>query len=255
MNRSNLVGTICYYPNNSDFYFFGFDTFDVKVPTPTFANKTPEVKKIEKGQSDNRDMVFKIICNLCGITSNSTEGTQLQGACENFNGIFINNQKSVDYHGKSVGILYGITNYVKNIRYCLRLDTSRILLAKPNLQFIKFSRKTSALSKNGSNYDDDDSMVSRLPTGSVVEGDDFDNIDICKLVSEPKKLPVDKTQTLLDDGVNVVLLDELTILQPGGDIKNFGTRGKKIRDILINASKLQTVIPEASKEYKQCLTS
>ena len=256
MNKSTLVGTICYYPNNSDFYFFGFDTFVVKVPTPTYANKSQEDKNIEEGPRRNRDMVFEIICKLCGITEDSEQGLKLHTECENFYGIFIDTQKPGNNRsGKSFGILYGTTNYVKNIRYCLRLDTSRLPGSKPSLQFIKFSRKTVALSKTGSEYSLNlNRGVSELPTGSKMEGEDFEDIDICKLDSEPTKLSDDTLQTLLEHVDNVVLLHELTSLQFSGDIKNFGTRGKKTPEILINASKLRNEVQEASDAYKECLT-
>jgi len=75
---------------------------------------------------------------------------------------------------------------------------------------------------------------------------------ICEIGSTPELL--NSEERILDDGDNVVLLDELTSL-PSGDIKNFGTRGKKTPEILINASILQNEAPPPSEEYTQCLTS
>lgn len=228
----------------------------LKFPPPRFKTdnniKELEFTKIEEGPRRNRDMVFKIICKLCGITEDSEQGLKLHTECENFNGIFINNQKPGYDRGVGFGVRYGTTNYVNNIRYCLRLDTSRILLAKPTLQFIKYSIKISATSKSGSIVGL--TTASKLPTGIKKEGEDYDDIDICKLDSEPTKLSDDKLQTLLEHDDNVVLLHELTSLSPGRDIKNFGTRGKNTLEILINASKLQTEVPEASDAYKECVT-
>jgi hypothetical protein len=84
---------------------------------------------------------------------------------------------------------------------------------------------------------------------------EFSSIDICKLDKKPNTLSDKNLQTLLDDGDNVVLLDELTSLT---DIKMFGTRGimKKSEEIFTNASYLSNVyVPKASKEYTKCLTS
>jgi hypothetical protein len=75
---------------------------------------------------------------------------------------------------------------------------------------------------------------------------------ICEIGSRPDLL--NSEERILDDGDNVVLLNELTSLK-SGDIKIFGTRGKNIRDILINASKSQNEAPPPSEEYTQCLTA
>jgi hypothetical protein len=231
MNKSTLVGTICYYPNNSDFYFFGSNTFDVDVSKD--GSSTSE-------SISNRNMVFKIICKLCGIEEGRKQGIKLRAACDDPEGIFIKTTTSFNWGRERFGIIY----YVKNIRYCLRLNTIRFL--SPSLEFIKYSRDV---------YDGkwkQKGKASALPSEGNPE---FSSIDICKLDKKPNTLSNVEPQKLLDDGDNVVLLDEFK----SADIK-YGTRGyltnKKAEEIFTNASILSTsYVPEVSKEYKQCLTA
>ena len=233
MNRSTLVGTICYYPNNSDFYFFGSDTFDVDVSKDR--SSTSE-------SISNRNMVFKIICTLCGIEEGRKQGIKLRAACDDPEGIFIKTTTSFDWGRERSGIIY----YVKNIRYCLRLNTIRFL--SPSLEFITYSRDV---------YDGHTGASKKDYVGPSQGEPKFSKIDICNLDKKPDTLSNNKPHTLLDDGDNVVLLDEVP---PDKNFTNFGTRGyltnKKAEEIFTNASFLSTsYVPEASNAYKQCLTA
>jgi hypothetical protein len=245
MNSLTLVGTICYYPNNSDFYFFGSNTFDVDV----FSDSSGKPESIS-----NRNMVFKIICTLCGIEEGSTQGNQLRAACDDHSGIFINTTKKIDGGNTRLGII----KFVNNIRYCLRLDTSK-LFGKPTLQYIKFSQDHyDAKTYQPIVYDDDD--VSGSEEAEHIDAWDdkpvFKMIDICKLDKEPDKIPEKPDNKLLEDGDNVVLIDELKSLKDGSSIEKFGTRGllKKHTEIFKDASKLQKVeVKLPPTEYRQCL--
>ena len=237
MNRSTLVGTICYYPNNSDFYFFGSNTFDVKVAE----NGSSTTESIS-----NRNMVFKIICKLCGIEEGSKQGKALRAACDNYEGIFIDKSKETTWGRER----FGIIRYAdKNIRYCLRLNTITVMtMASRSLEFIKYSRDS---------YDGHTGESKKDYVGPSEGTPKFSSIDICNLDKKPDKLPDGKLQTLLYDGDNVVLLHEVP---SDKNFKNLGTRGyltdERAEKIFTNASFLSKYyVPEASKEYTKCLTS
>ena len=252
MNRSTLVGTICYYPNNSDFYFFGFNTFEVKHnELKNKGNKNESYAEIIERYKRNRMMVFDIICKICGITKESDQGIELRKKIDDKDGIFRDERNSKQYTSTQFGSEnYGTRYYVNNILYCLRLNT----ILSPTLSF--FTYRNEIISEGGKTSKREkhpDTTVAHV-SPPTTQGGKFGDTDICKLEKEPDKLSDDTRQTLLEDGDNVVLLVQLESLK-NGDIKSFGTRGlmKKNEEIFTNASKLQTEVPEASETYKECV--
>jgi hypothetical protein len=256
MNRSTLVGTICYYPNNSDFYFFGFDTFEVKHnELKSKGNQHESYAEIIKRYERNREMVFDIICKICGITEESGQGKELRKKIDDKDGIFRDERKSKQYTSNQYGSEnHGTRYYVNNILYCLRLNT--IPLLKPTLSFITYQNEIISEGGKTSKSDRDPERSVARVSHPTTQGGKFTDTDICKLDKKPDKLSDDTPQILLEDGDNVVLLDELKSLKDG-DIKSFGTRGlmKKNEEIFTNASKLQEEAPPPSEEYTQCSTA
>jgi len=278
MNRSTLVGTICYYPNNSEFYFCGYDTFPVKhIPRDPEANKS------------NRMMVFKIICNLCSITERTTEYEELLKQIEDIDGIFIDKFSLEDTRygpsefGKLIdsGLIDSLTAgkkivhpylYDKHVKYCIKL-TSRIL-QKMTLKWIKYIVEVVS---NPKHTVDIPITLSERKTKEI---------DICTLSTKPQTLadiskqvqvPVVNNKpsiTLFQDDKNAVLLDGLTdeelkvahtyARKPnkekhylGEVFSHFGMIGWGVSDddVLNKASTLYSSIPQASAEYTKCLTS
>lgn len=275
MNRSTLVGTICYYPKNGEFYFCGYDTFPVKHLTINLlSNHTKEDIEINKR---NRMMVFKIICKLCGITENSNEYTKLLAQIEDINGIFIDmaiftdakKQQKIRYGPHEFGKLIDFGKvgelvipylFDKYVRYCIKLS-SRVLMSKMTLKWIKYIVEVVYNPKNRVDIHITDSKRKT------------EEIEICTLEKKPTTLDILESTPvpLFDDGENAVLINALTEEElknaklyadkadkfgyPGEVFSHFGMIGTFVSDddVLNKAATLYRSIPEASKEYTKCL--
>ena len=289
MNSSTLVGTICYYPKNGEFYFCGYDTFPVKHLTINrLTNHTEREEEIEINKR-NRMMVFKIICKLCGITEKSNEYTKLLAQIEDINGIFIDMAIFTDVEKKQK-IRYGPDEFGKlidfgkdkelvipyrsdkHVRYCIKLSSS--FMSGMTLKWIKYIVEFVPNPKNTVDISITDSKRKT------------EEIKICTLEKTPTALALDilesapvpvvdnkPTITLFDDGENAVLINALTEEElknaklyafkadmrgySGEVFSHFGMIGTFVSDddVLNKAATLYRSIPEASEEYKKCSTS
>jgi hypothetical protein len=278
MNISNLVGTICYYPKNGEFYFCGYDTFPVKHnPKDSQANKS------------NRMMVFKIICNLCSITEGTTEYDELLKQIEDIDGIFID-KFSLDgtrygpsEFGKLIdsGLIDALTGgekivhpylYDKHVKYCIKLTSG--IFNQMTLKWIKYIVEVVSNPKH------------TVDIPITLSDRTTKEIKICTLSTKPQTLadiskqvqvPVVNNKpsiTLFQDDENAVLLNGLTDEElkvahtyarkpnkekhySGEVFSHFGMIGWGVSDddVLNKASTLYSSYSTPSEEYTQCSTA
>jgi hypothetical protein len=289
MNRSNLVGTICYYPKNGEFYFCGYDTFPVKhiaSHANSLAIKHDE-KEVELNKR-NRMMVFKIICKLCGITEGSNEYKMLLEQIEDKDGIFIDiaifadkeKKQKIKYGPDEFGKLIDIAltksktvmplRYDKHVRYCIKLSSG--FTKQMTLNWIKYIVEVV--------YNPEASIYIPVTNSKRKTNE----IKICTFEGKPDALGILESTpeivvnnkpsiTLFEDGENAVLLNALTEEEvteaktynmkaikeysySGEVFSHFGMIGMFVSDddVLNKAATLYRSIPVASDAYKTCLT-
>ena len=194
-----LVGTLCYYPGNSDFYFCGYDKFLLKSTTT------------------KNDIVHKIICQLCGIAEDSPAGVLLKAKLHGEKGGILEygEQKTDDYTTDTFGKQPG-----DSVEYCIRLNNPR-LTSKLKLSFLQPHHKISQAAKRKSDgefkYDDHGNRIYEVYSDKTT----VENVPICEIDSKPSTLDGSDFFKLLDVGTASVFLDDYTNVR-GSD--NLGSR-------------------------------
>jgi hypothetical protein len=200
-NANTLIGTLCYYPKDGDFYFCVYDS------------ATSHVTMIS---------IFHAICRLCGIdpTSETTANLiipfkkKLNEETHPFHGFeskgtyLLNGLKYADGElvpgsfGNADEVEYVRTDGVHPIGACFVLKKS--LVGKPQLSFIRYTRYHRGLIIN----------------------ENYENVQICTIPKMPAKLSEDDVIKLPseqrnDETLGLVLVD-LQITDESFDSRKFG---------------------------------
>ena len=189
-----LVGTLCYYPGNSDFYFCGYNEFS---PISTITKY---------------DIVHKIICQLCGIAEDSPAGVALKTRLNGTEGgiLEFDEKKTDNYTTKRIG-----KQPNDLVDYCIRLNNPRFM-PKLELSFLQRHREITRIPKTKSDGEIKTDIHNNV-IYDVYDKTTADNVPICKIDSKPPILDSADFFKLLDIGNASVFLDEYTPYVDGAE--------------------------------------
>ncbi len=209
-NSYTLLGTLCYYPEDGDFYFCVYDSaILIQYPQPQPQPQQPE--RINPYPS-----IFNAICKLCGIEPTSSEGKKLLETFKNPE----NKEESPFHYFNSV--VFGGARCCKGLKYAdgkiLKADDMDEDDEWESTEGVQTIRACFVLKNQGV------SLMGRKPLGAelsfitytrIERGDitqKYKNVSICTIPKMPDKLPEDDvielpSETRNGERLGLVLVD------------------------------------------------
>jgi hypothetical protein len=192
--RSSLVGSLCYYPGNGDFYFCGYKHF-----------------KPESGSRNG--IVRKIICKLCGIQEDSDCGAKFLSRFSSMPGGILEYVERPHPNNHIDSEIIGIKS--ENVECCIRLNNPK-LSSSLELSFFKPHRVINRSLKWNSDGEKKYDHTGNQATEVIADKTTTENISICKFKSKLPTLDNSDFFKLLDikeyatDPLASVFLDDYT---------------------------------------------